>query len=128
MASSGQKPVAPFVLSLLSGVFIALGGIISSLWISYWPMGWMGSMMNWWSGSTATFGMMGFIMGIVGIIFGIIVIISAIMLYRDPKQHELWGALIVVFSVISIVSGMGGMGIGLALGLIGGVLAIVWKP
>jgi hypothetical protein len=73
-------------------------------------------------------GGLAFAMTILGIVFGIVVLISSIMLYTNPKQHELWGSLIVVFSVLSVLSCMGGMGIGLILGIVGGVLAIVWKP
>jgi hypothetical protein len=58
-----------------------------------------------------------------------IIIISALMLNRNPREHATWGTLIVIFSVISIFGGaMGGFGIGLVLALIGGVLAITWKP
>jgi len=67
-------------------------------------------------------------MGILGIIFGIIIIAVAVLLYTNPAQHELWGALIIVFSVISVISCMGGMGIGLLLGIVGGISAILWKP
>jgi len=79
-------------------------------------MGWMGMMhemeehMPGWN-----FGDIAYIMGILGIIFGIIIIAVAVMLYTNPTQHELWGALIIVFSVISVISCMGGMGIGLLL-------------
>jgi hypothetical protein len=67
-------------------------------------------------------------MGILSIVFGIIVIVAAVMLYMSPTQHELWGALVIGFSVASVVSCMGGMGIGAILGLIGGILAILWRP
>jgi len=92
-------------------------------------MGWSGMMhemeehMPWWN-----FGDIAYIMGILGIIFGIIIIAVAVMLYINPTQHELWGALIIIFSVISIISCMGGMGIGLLLGIVGGILAVLWKP
>lgn len=68
------------------------------------------------------------IIGIVGMVVGIIVIVFAILLYINPMQHELYGALIVIFSVISIINCMGGMGMGLLLGIVGGILAILWKP
>ena len=56
-------------------------------------------------------------------------IISAFMLNRKPEQHSTWGILIVLFSVLSMLGGaMGGFGVGLVLGLIGGILAITWKP
>lgn len=78
------------------------------------------------------FGMMGLAfgaLGFLGLIFGAIVIISAIMLNSKPEQHSTWGTVIIIFSVLSIFgSAMGGFGLGLVLGLIGGILAITWKP
>jgi hypothetical protein len=51
------------------------------------------------------------------------------MLKSKPEQHSTWGVLIVLFSVLSMLGGaMGGFGLGLVLGLIGGILAITWKP
>ncbi len=79
----------------------------------------------------AMMGMMGSglgLIGIVGIVFGLIVIVSAIMLNIRPEQHMTWGALIAVFSILSLFGGAGGFFVGLILGLIGGILAITWKP
>jgi len=67
-------------------------------------------------------------LGIFGLISGIIVVISSIMLNSEPENHVKWGTLILIFSVLSIFGGMGGYGIGLILGVIGGLLAITWKP
>jgi len=151
-----EKPTVAFVLSLLAGIFILLGGGITStvgLWFEgyqgqypyggmmggyygnggyngYSGYGWMSNMMNGYG-----YGMMrglgwefGF-MGILGIIFGIIVIISAVLLYSRSGEHTTWGVLILVFSVLSVFgSMMGGFGIGVILGVIGGILAILWKP
>jgi hypothetical protein len=64
----------------------------------------------------------GFLRSIITLVFGIIVIASALMLYRRPQRHKTYGILIIVFSVLS-----GGI-IGVLLGLIGGILAIIWKP
>ncbi|HKM75871.1 MAG TPA: DUF6114 domain-containing protein [Candidatus Bathyarchaeia archaeon] len=147
---TGKRPTAAFVLSLLAGIFILLGGgmryMMSSLIGSYGGyggmmggyggFGWFGGMMNGYNGYNGYgYGMMrglgyGFgLLGILGLVFGIIVIISALMLNNRPKEHMTWGILIVVFSVLSVFgSMMGGFGIGLLLGLIGGVLAITWKP
>ena len=116
-----ERPTAAFILSLVAGVFIILGGGMMSLF-GYGFMGMMGR----------GFGMMGFafgMMGFLGLIFGVIVIISALMLNSKPQEHTTWGTLILIFSVISIFgSAMGGFGIGLILGIIGGILAITWKP
>ena len=76
----------------------------------------------------SAFGMMGLAFGLVTLVFGAIVIISAMMLNKKPEEHNTWGTLIIVFSVLSIFGGMGGFGAGLILGLVGGILAIAWKP
>lgn len=130
-----EKPTAAFILSLVAGIFIILGGGTMSMIGSYmgpYGFGMMGGYGGWSRMMGPSFGMMGYafgIMGILGLIFGAIVIISALMLNNKPEQHSTWGTLIVIFSVLSIFgSAMGGFGIGLILGLIGGVLAITWKP
>jgi magnesium-transporting ATPase (P-type) len=58
--------------------------------------------------------------GIWTIITSIVVIISAGMLHSNPWAHTRWGVLILVFSII-------GLGWWL-LGVIGGILALVYKP
>jgi len=130
--SSNQKPAAAFILSLLSGIFIIFFSAVCGLWWSWWPpMGWMGGMMREeWQEHMRGWNLeaMAYTMGIVGIIFGIMIIVAAIMLYMNSERHELWGALIIVFSVLSILGCMGGFGIGLIFGIIGGILAVLWKP
>ena len=49
------------------------------------------------------------------------------MLYTNPGSRSIWGILIIVFSVLSFF-GFGGFIIGAILGIIGGVLALRWKP
>ena len=126
-----ERPTAAFMLSLVAGVFIILGGGMTSLF-GYGFMGMMGRNGSWGGMMGPGFGMMGFafgMMGFLGLIFGAIVIISALMLNSKPQEHTTWGTLILIFSVISIFgSAMGGFGIGLILGIIGGILAITWKP
>jgi len=127
-----ERPTAAFVLSLIGGIFILLDGGMMSM-LGYGFRGMMSSYGGWGYGMMRPgFGMMGLafgVMGILGLVFGVIVIISAIMLNSKPQEHTTWGTLIVIFSVLSIVgSAMGGFGIGLVLGLVGGVLAITWKP
>jgi len=127
-----KKPVAAFVLSLLSGVFIILGGSVWCLWLDgHMDMGWMEEVMHGWEEHMHSWDIensASYTIGVLGIVLGIVVIVSAVMLYINPIQHELWGALIIAFSVISVLSCMGGMGIGLVLGIIGGILAILWRP
>ena len=126
-----EKPTTAFILSLVAGIFILLGGGMMSM-LGYGFSSMMGRYGGWGGMMGPGFGMMGFafgMMGFLGLIFGVIVIISAIMLNSKPLEHATWGTLILIFSVVSIFgSAMGGFGIGLILGIIGGVLAITWKP
>jgi hypothetical protein len=130
-----ERPTSAFLLSLVGGVFILLGGGVVSM---FGPWG-FGNMMGGYRGmmgygySGYGYGRMGGfgfgMFGILGLIFGVIVIISAFMLNSKPQEHSTWGTLIVIFSVLSIFGGaMGGLGVGLILGLIGGILGITWKP
>lgn len=133
-----EKPGTAFVLSLIGGIFILLGGGAMTMlgsWIGNYGYGMMGDYGGWGGMMRPGFGMMGGLgygigfLGVLGLIFGVIVIISALMLNDKPDQHSTWGILIIVFSVLSIFgSGMGGFGIGLILGLVGGILALTWKP
>jgi len=138
-----EKPTIAFILSLIGGIFILLGGGMMSMMGSY---GFGGMMNGYWGyggmmggygpgwGYGPGFGMMrgygfGGIFGIAGVLFGVVVIVSALMLYNKPVDHAKWGIVIIIFSVLSIFgSAMAGFGVGLILGLIGGILALSWKP
>lgn len=67
------------------------------------------------------------ILSIVGLVSGAIVVIGAVMLRMQPQEHLTWGILILVFSIISF-AGMGGYFIGALLGIIGGALALNYRP
>ena len=133
-----EKPGTAFVLSLIGGIFILLGGGAMTMlgsWMGNYGYGMMGGYGGWGGRMGPGFGMMGGLgygfgfLGVLGLIFGLIVIISALMLNNKPEQHSTWGILIIVFSVLSVFgSAMGGFGIGLILGLIGGILGVTWKP
>ena len=63
-----------------------------------------------------------------GLICGLLVVVGAIMLVKKPQRHKIWGAMVLVFSLLSIIGTAGGIFIGLLLGLVGGILGIIWKP
>ncbi len=53
--------------------------------------------------------------------------LMAALLYGQPNKSEKWGKYAVVASVVSIAtSSLGGLGVGAAIGIIAGVLAIRW--
>ena len=105
-----EKPTAAFVLSLIGGIIVLLGGIGLAI---------LGTFL-------AAFGLdLGLILYIFPI-FGIIIIIGSIMMYSSPKSAKTWGIIVLILGIISmigIITALGGL-----LALIGGILAIVWKP
>lgn len=58
-------------------------------------------------------------LGIWSLITSILIIIFATKLRAKPIEHTKWGILIIIFSIV----GVGGL-----LGLIGGILALIYKP
>ena len=50
------------------------------------------------------------------------------MLYNRPSEGQLWGALIIAFSMLSLLGGMGGFLVGLILGVLGGVFGLASRP
>ncbi len=132
--STPPRPEVAFILSLIGGVLILLGSAVAMMW-AYGGMpawsGMMGSMMGGYSGMMGGIGVsgMGFFGGmfIVGLVAGILVLVGAVMLHSRPQQTSTWGILVLVFSIISLV-GMGGFFIGAILGLVGGAVALSWRP
>ena len=131
--SSPGRPVTAFILSLIGGVLMLANG---AMMVMFWGTGygWMmrgfGGMMGGYQGMMGSLGVpFGFMQGLmlVGLTSGIIVIVGAVMLDARPMEHFAWGAIILVFSVISFV-GMGGFIVGAILGIIGGAFAISWRP
>ena len=130
---SKEKPTTAYVLSLIAGILMVLSGSMGSF------TGMMGGMYGGWRGMMGGYNMMGgcnttgypswgYGMGfsIIILIMGLVVIFGAIMLDSKPDEHKTWGTIILVFSILSILGGMGGFGIGAILGIIGGALAISW--
>jgi uncharacterized protein DUF6114/zinc ribbon protein len=116
---AGEKPTAAFALSLIGGIFILLDGILLAV---------VGSAISFGGiAGASTAGGIVTALGAIGLVFGLIIIIGGIMMYQKPQSHTMWGVIILVLSLISIVTG-GGFIIGLILGLIGGILALVFKP
>jgi len=110
---SAEKPSAAFVLSLLGGIFVIIGGVVTAAIGAFF---------------TFMLGGIGGIIGVLGIVWGVLIIVFAYKLNSDPASHSTSGALIVVFSFLSWIGGFGGLFIGFLLALIGGILAITWSP
>lgn len=118
--SGGNKPTAAFILSLMGGIFIMLGGLISTA-----LLGIAGLFASLLFGFIA--GGVMIILGILGIVWGILVILGAAMMYSHPERSKTWGAIVLVFSILSWFGALGGFFIGFILGLVGGVLGLTWS-
>lgn len=134
--SSHQTPSIAFILSLIGGILMLIGGIASSLWFMSGGYnsdysGMMGpGMMGGYQSMMQGFGVpLGYTSGLslIGLIAGILVTIGAVMLSARPRESATWGIIILVFSIISLL-GMGGFYIGTLLGIAGGALALSFRP
>ena len=134
MGDSGMSSQAPtniaFILSLIGGLVIVVGGIISVLlsfygspYGTYYGMG-MGMMRGFGFGYSSTW-FAG--LSIVALVCGIIVVVGAIMLNARPTERFTWGIIVLVFSIGSFI-GMGGYFIGAILGIAGGALSLSTHP
>lgn len=124
------KPVAPFILSVTAGVLILLGAVVMSMFtfgVTNLMTGMMSSMQG---GMGMTGMMMNFapILTILGLASGSAVTLGSVMLYARPLENQVWGAVILAFSIMSILGGLGGFLVGMILGVVGGSLALSWKP
>jgi hypothetical protein len=104
---------AAYILSIVGGVFIMLGGILIGL---------ISTVL------TFTASSLGAVVGLFGIILGVTIVLVALGLRFKPSQHSKWGAIIIILSSLSWIGSIGGFFIGFLLSLIGGIIAIVWHP
>lgn len=125
---SAEKPITAFVVSFVAGFWmLAAGGMMYGLGWENWD-GMMQGMGGWMWGH----GMMrGWMPGLwwpwFGVLAGIVVLLGGVMLYIRPSQSQSWGIVILIAAILNFFIGMGGL-LAAALGVIGGILAMSWKP
>ncbi|MEE9236971.1 MAG: DUF6114 domain-containing protein [Thermoplasmata archaeon] len=120
---AGGKPTAAMVLSIIGGLFILLGG---ALYLAI--AGFLEGLIVL-GGETLDIDPVLWIqvLGAIGIVIGIVIMVGGVMMYSRPASSTIWGVIILVLSLVSIIAA-GGFFIGLILGLVGGILGIVFKP
>lgn len=132
-----ERPNEAYIFSLIAGTLILLGAFLNFVFnlvfrglfvtimrnmmermmgFPYWA-----EIANWLSGLMLS-------LSLIGLVSGAVVIYASTMLRSKPTQHSTWGAIIIVFSILSIFGALAGFGIGMLLGITGGVLAIWWRP
>jgi hypothetical protein len=104
-------PTTAFILTLIGGVFVLLGGVV---------LAWLGSIF-------LSFGIAAGGLLFVGLGVGLLIIIMAILMWVAPGMKLVWGILTIVLSLVSWPFALGGFFIGFLLALLGGIFAITYK-
>jgi hypothetical protein len=116
-----NKPTAAYILALVGGILgllgsitlIILGATANYAYNSF--AGYFGAYTPFGLGWSLLIGL-----GVWMLISSILITVFAIKLNANPLEHTKWGALILVFSFIGLGGGL--------LGMIGGILALFYKP
>jgi hypothetical protein len=120
-----EKPTAAFVLSLIGGIFILLGTFFY-IFLFYYTVTitqFVGNKGDSYASLTLV------VIGITGLTSSILVIVGANMINSgEVGKVRKGGILVLIFSIISLIPSYGGLIIGFILSLIGGILALTWKP
>jgi len=125
-------PTTASIISLIGGIIITLGGVlfvaVSAFVLPSLSYSNLVTPQN--LPASAVPGLVsGFVgvIGIFGLVSGAVVLVSSMMLLTGRGQRRTWSVLVLVFSVLSLF-GLGGFLVGAVLGIVGGALALQWKP
>lgn len=131
-----RKPVAAMILAILGGLAtIGLSSIYYGLWNLCSSLSGCGKL-------TTSFGSIFFVptyitnnlqtelllIWTIGILAGVLMLVFGVLAYAKSKNAKIFGALILVFSLVGLFFAGGGLFIGFILGLIAAILAMVYKP
>ncbi len=107
-----ERPIGAAVLTIIGGIFILIGGLLISI---------IGFLFLAFLGLSSSFFYIGLVIGVLTLVMGALMLVM-------PSAHVAWGALVIVLAIVSWVFALGGFFLGFLLALIGGILAILWKP
>ncbi len=111
-----ERPSAAAALSILGGAFVVVsGGVIAATGL--------GAQSLAFGADTGAF----VAIGIIEVILGLLIVFFGVFVYASVRWHIGGGTVIVVLSAFAL-AGLGGSLLGGVLGVIGGVLAIVYTP
>jgi hypothetical protein len=123
-------PHTASILAMVGGILILLGGMffvaVSAVILPNLDYASLNVTLPHGVNSSIIPGVVGAI-GAFGLIAGTIVLLSAMMMRMRPAQREMWGILALIFSILSFL-GPGGFVVGAILGIVGGVMALRWRP
>jgi Uncharacterised protein family UPF0547/Family of unknown function (DUF6114) len=108
--------VAAFVISLIGGALILAGALVTLYILVITVTGGVVTTLGTW------------FPGLLGLATGPAIMLLAVLFYRAPRHPGLYGSLIIGLSLVSWLSFLGGLFAGLTLGIVGGILILVWRP
>lgn len=117
-----NKSTKALLLSMVAGILIISNTILLGVATTWFP-----DIIPTLPGETANDTQILYSLTVIGLIFGILVLLAAILLHIKPVNKKVWGIIIIVFSIPSVLTG-GGFIIGFILGIIGGALSLSRKP
>lgn len=116
-----EKPTKAFTWSLLAGILIVCNALAVGVAATWFP--WIFPTLP---GSSNNEAVPFASIATIGLICGALVLFGSIILNTKPASNKVGGAIVVVFSIFSVITG-GGFIIGLIFGIIGGFKALKWK-
>jgi hypothetical protein len=117
-----EKPMIAFVLSLVAGVLVLIQGIVRLLQSRALEVSGIADGIR----RRVFAGIALHIIGTVALVFGVLILVGAILLY-EPSMKMAGATIVLIFSILSIITG-GLFGLlGLVIGVVGSVLALVMK-
>jgi hypothetical protein len=111
-----------FILAILGGTLILLNAASVAVAATWYP-----DLFPTLPGSSGNDPIVLYGVAVIGLICGAGVVLGATMLRQRPAGRRMWGAMIIAFSLLSVVTG-GGFVIGFILGIFGGAQAVLRKP
>ncbi len=113
-------PRGAHLLSLIGGILILIDAIVVLIAFAV-----LGTALA--SFGLGAFGAIIIALAGIGVVFALLIIFGALRIKSQPTSAHTWGIVIILLALISFLGG-GGFYIGSILALIGGILAVVWKP
>ncbi len=119
---TNEKLTIAFKLSLAAGCLVFANALLLGAVTKWFP-----TVMPTFPGTTGNDSTVLFALSAIGLTLGILILFAAFMLRINPENRKLWGATLMVFSVLTVIMG-GGFLFGFLIGIYGGLSAIRFKP
>jgi hypothetical protein len=107
-----ERPFGAAILTVFGGLLILAGGAVVAL-----IGGIVAAVLGIFSG-----------LWLIGLVLGGLTILVGLLMLAIPPAHSYFGLFAIVFAVVSLPFALGGFFLGFLLAVIGGALALRWRP